>query len=378
MKRKIKSTITTLLTGLIIGSLLTGCDISIGQQTANLDDGSIDPNSVPGYSSEDNIDAQVNAAIQAREQENPKADVFKDISDKELEEFKNNILSFHDVSNNTTRDIVEAVTRYEDLRNNMNLYAYNVIKRPNCEQLIKEMQDALVRSRFKRHDNDNDGISDYYEMMVSGTSPLLNKSIDDKLDSHNRYNVAYIMYIDQSGNKNIIQPEFSKMFYDAIVNGNIKPLDNQYIVLNLRAYGRELDGFRLQIDDETNETISEIMSKREFGSTYPISFKITGTNFVSTQLQGDLDIEHKDYTGATKYESVLIQTGVDVIVDCNYIDYLARTPSSTSLPPDDSIAVNKTYTLVFPYVKDFEQSYDATRLEIDKQLRPEMYEKDNR
>lgn len=367
MKRFKRVFLTTLIASCV--ALNVGCSFSFNEGQVNIDDPATDLNDVPDYD-DNNVDAQVKRA-QNEQSEKEKIE-YKDLTDNELNQLNEKILNFHNKT--PTTSLVEAVNRYEELQDDMNQYAYSVINRPNCEELITKMQKDLERSRFKRHDNDKDGISDYYEMMVSNTSPLADKSLGDKLDSQERYNIAFICYLSKDGKPYVIQPEFSKMFYEAIFNGNIKPLNNQYMVLNLRAYGGELDSLRFIIEDKDNKSISDLINKTKSGIVYPISFRIKGS--ISKQLSGTLDIEHMDYSTATNQESLILQTSDDILSTGHFIDYLARTPTSTSLPPDDSITADKTYTLIFPYERDFEGRWKAFCYELYTKQHPEVLEKD--
>lgn len=377
MRRTIKQ-IISLISICAVASFSTGCNIvesvkGLGEKTVNIDDGK--EHNVPGYD-ENNIDAQIQAAQAARA--TTETEEYVDLTDEELTELADKILTFH--STNNTTSIVEEVKRYEELRSNMNQYAYNVIKRSNCEELITNMQDNLRLSRFKRHDNDSDGISDYYEMMVSNTSPLLNKTDTDKLDSQSKYSLAYIVYISADGETRTIEPEFAPTFYEAIKSGTIKPLDNQYMVINLRAYGRELDSLRLvtgNFNDEVDERwaavnnmpsmqnvadavlIDAVTDTNVVTAIYPITFRITGS--ISTQLAGSVDIEHIDYTDVTGEPAIFLTYSDSLMDTSNIIDFLARTPSSTSLPPDDSIMTDTTYVLLFPGTKTFINDFENLR-----------------
>lgn len=373
MKRIISIILVCMVASLSVGCSMIDSVKSIGDKTVNIDDGQ--EHNVPGYD-EGNIDAQIEAA--QAERAATETEQYTDLTDEELSKLANTILAFHSTS--STASIVEEVQRYEELRSNMKQYAYNVVKRSNCEELITNMQDNLRLSRFKRHDNDSDGISDYYEMMVSNTSPLLNKSNSEKLDSQMKYSLAYIVYISSDGQTRTIEPEFAPTFYEAIKSGTIKPLDNQYMVINLRAYGRELDSLRLVTSSLSEEVeshrtayanlhtidrvadnilLSAISDSSIITAVYPITFRITGS--ISTQLAGSVDIEHIDYTDVTGEPSIILTYSDSLMETSNIIDYLARTPSSTSLPPDDSIMTDTTYMLLFPNTKTFINDYETLR-----------------
>ena len=304
------------------------------------------------------VDEQIAVQKQNLSQEQTDAFQYTKLNSQQLNNLKDEIISFHNEKEKT-------VEQYEELRDNMKNFAYNASLSNNAEAIITDMQKSLISSRFKRQDKDGDGISDYIEMMVSGTSPLIkNSEMEDRLDSQIKYNISYVIYISQSGEKCIVEPEFAKVFYEAIRNNVIKPLDGQFAVINLRVLGSELDGVRLTINDNANDEVSSLFSDSAY--IYPLTFKVMG--LTSSQVAGGIDIEHKDYTAITNEASVLIihdtQSG-------NCVDYLARTPTSTSLPPNNSVYINKNYTLVFPKVEGFtdtiQQAFLAANAQVEEQ-----------
>lgn len=259
---------------------------------------------------------------------------FEHLSDAELTALLDKIISFHTTSDKKVED-------FEELREDFNLYAKNIITSTQAEESLVKLQQTMDDSKFRLYDTDGDGVSDFMEICVTNTSPLLESTDLEKKDSQYKYNAKFIVFIDKSGVVRTINPELSSVVLDSINNGVISPLEGQYAIVEARVYGSDIDSLRVATDTDAKSD----SSLQQVAYLYPITIRLVGPS--GTTLDGTITYMHKNYTPQTKEKSVIFIYGGSSS-STSMLDYLQRTPTSTSTSSQGKIYLEKYYKLLFP------------------------------
>lgn len=215
-----------------------------------------------------------------------------ELTDTELVQLQENLVNFHIKYDKTVED-------FEEFRLDFKLYTMNIIRNANAEVQLTDLQRKLDDSKFRLYDTDGDGISDFMEMMVTGTSPLRKSNDGVNRDKLVRYPIQIIVFVDNSGATRIIYPELAPLVLEAINNGKVKPLDGQYAIINLNVMGSEIDSVRIV----TEASVSITRQLTSLAYVYPITIKITGS--VGTSISGDVIFMHPNYVELTQEKSTI-------------------------------------------------------------------------
>lgn len=257
---------------------------------------------------------------------------FIELTDVELVQLQEKLINFHIKYDKTVED-------FEEFRMDFRLYAMNIIRSVTAEAQLMELQRKLDDSKFRLYDTDGDGISDFMEMMVTGTSPLRKSTDGASQDRLLKYPTQIIVFIDNTGTTRIIYPELAPLVLEAVNNGNIRPLDGQYAIINLNVMGSEVDSVR--IVTEAQASITRQLTALAY--VYPVTIKITGP--VGTAISGDVIFMHRNYVELTQEKSTIFLVASSGQVSS--IDSLSRTPTSSATPEGGKVYLDRTYYLVF-------------------------------